>query len=97
MLGLYDAMLAIADDPVVRLNRAVVLAEAVCPAAALAEVEALDSPHTRRWLPWQATRAHLLARLERRDQAVAAFEAALKLDPAPAERLYLEGRRAALA
>lgn len=97
VLALYDAMLADADDPVVRLNRAVALAEAACPAAALSEVEALDSPHTRRWLPWQAARAHLLARLDRRDEAAAAFDAALALGPAPAERLYLEGRRAALA
>jgi len=67
------------------------------PAAGLAEVEALAGPSSERWLPWRAARAHLLAALGRAGEARAAFDAALKLEPAPAERLYLEARRDALA
>jgi RNA polymerase sigma-70 factor (ECF subfamily) len=38
-------------------------------------------------------RADLLVRLDRGDVAVAAYDRALALDPAPAERLWLEQRR----
>lgn len=93
ILGLYDAVLTLRDDPVTRLNRAVALAEAEGPAAGLAEVEALAGAAVDRWLPWHAARAHLLARLDRGEEARAAFDAALALNPAPAERLYLAGRR----
>lgn len=96
ILALYDAVLRHRDDAVTRLNRAVALAEVEGPAAGLAEVEALAGPQTERWLPWQAARAHLLARLERKAEATAAFDTALDLAPAPAERLYLEARRRAL-
>ena len=94
ILALYDALLKLRPDPVVRLNRAVALAEAAGPQAGLAEVEALGGAQAERWLPWRAAQAHLLARLGLSDQARAAFDAALALDPAPAERLYLERRRA---
>lgn len=93
VLALYDALLELRDDPVTRLNRAVALAEVEGPEAGLAEVEALAGPQADRWLPWQAAHAHLLARLGRREDAVAAFDVALALSPAPAERLYLERQR----
>lgn len=92
ILALYDALLELRDDPVTRLNRAVALAEVEGPEAGLAEVEALAGPQAARWLPWHTARAHLLARLGHGDAAAEAFAAALALDPAPAERRYLEGR-----
>ena len=97
ILALYDALLALRSDPVVRLNRAVAVAEVEGAAAALAEVERLDPATVQAWQPYHAARAHLLHRLGRTAEAAAAFEAALALDPAPAERLYLEGRKRALA
>lgn len=93
ILALYDALLTFGDDPVVRLNRAVALAEVEGPEAALAEVDALAGPTSDRWLPWHSARAHLLARMGRSEEARTAFDAALALDPAPAERLYLEAQR----
>ncbi len=97
VLALYDALLAQRDDPVVRLNRAVALAEVAGPAAAIDEVTALDARFDLvRFPPFHAVRADLLRRLGRIDEARAAYDAALALEPAPAERLWLMQRRASL-
>lgn len=79
----------------VRLNRAVAVAEVEGPALALAlaEVDGLDSASFRDFGPFHAVRADLLARLGRGGEAIAAYDRALALDPAPAERLWLERRR----
>lgn len=96
VLRLYDALLTLRNDPVVRLNRAVALAEVVGAEAALAEVEALDSDALKRFAPYHALRADLLRRLRRVDEARAAYAAVLSLGPPPAERLWLERRVAGL-
>jgi RNA polymerase sigma-70 factor (ECF subfamily) len=93
VLVLYDALLSWRDDAVVRLNRAVAVAEVTGPAQALAEVDWLDSVAFRDFGPFHAVRADLLARLGRGGEALAAYDRALALDPAPAERLWLERRR----
>lgn len=95
VLALYDRLLTLRDDVVVRLNRAVALAEVEGPAAALAEVEALDLPGLIGFQPFHAVRADLLRRLGRVEEARAAYDAALALCTGPAERLWLERRRAA--
>lgn len=92
ILRLYDALLDLRHDAVVRTNRAVALAEVEEPAAALA---ALDSAPASGWLPFHAARADLLARLGRGPEAVAEYDAALALSPSPAEALFLKRRRAA--
>lgn len=92
ILGLYDALLGFRDDPVVRTNRAVALAEVEGPSAALNALDAAPAPD---WLPWRAARADLLARLGRGEAAVAEYDAALALGPSPAETLFLKRRRAA--
>jgi RNA polymerase sigma-70 factor (ECF subfamily) len=97
ILALYDALLALRDDPIVRLNRAVALAEIAGPAAALDAVDALECPALHAFLPWHAVRADLLARLGRDDAARVAYAAALALQPERAERSWLEMRLVALA
>ncbi|MES2442590.1 MAG: DUF6596 domain-containing protein [Pseudomonadota bacterium] len=97
ILTLYDALLALRDDSIVRLNRAVALAEVEGPAAALEEVDALDAPALAAFLPYHAVRADLLARLNLPAAARQAYDAALALQPEQAERHWLEARRAALA
>ena len=92
ILGLYDALLIWRDDPVVRVNRTVALAEVDGAATALA---ALDQTPAPGWLPFHAARADLLARLGRGDQAVAEYDCALALGPSPAEALFLCRRRVA--
>jgi RNA polymerase sigma-70 factor (ECF subfamily) len=92
ILGLYDALVAHRGDPVVRTNRVVALAEVAGPEAALAALDGHPSPG---WLPYHATRADLLSRLGRSTEAVIEYDAALALEPAPAETLFLTRRRAA--
>ena len=96
VLVLYDRLLACRDDAVVRLNRAVALAETAGPEAALAEIQALDSRTLEAFLPYHATRADLLRRAGRLGESKLAYEAALALEPAPAERRWLERRRSCL-
>lgn len=92
VLRLYDALLGRRDDAVIRTNRAVALAEVEGPAIALDQLDALPAPG---WLPFHAARADLLARLGRPTEAVCEYDAALALNPAPAEALFLQRRRAA--
>lgn len=96
VLALYDRMMVATPTPVVALNRAVALAEVSGPAAGLAEVDgladALDGYH-----PFHATRADLLRRLDRPDEAAAAYDRAVALAGNPAEIALLTRRRQALA
>jgi RNA polymerase sigma-70 factor (ECF subfamily) len=96
VLAIYDAMLTVRDDPVVRLNRVVALAEVAGACAALIELDGLAEPRLESFLPYQAVRAGLLNRAGRIDDAKQAYAAALALEPAPAERMWLERRLAEL-
>jgi RNA polymerase sigma-70 factor (ECF subfamily) len=96
-LALYDLLLAWREDPFVRINRAVVLAEVAGPAAALAEMDGLDAARLAEFQPFQAVRADLLARLGRREEALAAYDLAVDMAPGPAERLWLMRRRGEIA
>ncbi|MEO8828726.1 sigma-70 family RNA polymerase sigma factor [Lapillicoccus sp.] len=74
----YDVLLAVHDTPVVRLNRAIAVAELTGPAAGLAEIDAIgDLEDVRGYLPLVAARAELLARAGRTDEARTQFRAAL--------------------
>ncbi len=66
VLGLYDALITLRDDPIVRLNRAVALAEIEGAPAALAEVDALADNAIGGFAPYHAVRADLLRRVGRR-------------------------------
>lgn len=96
VLTLYNALLQLRDDAIVRLNRAVAVAEVIGPQVALDEVEGLDSASLVNFGPYHAVRAELLSRLGRTREARIAYDAVLSLVPQPAERLWLERRRAAL-
>jgi RNA polymerase sigma-70 factor (ECF subfamily) len=86
---LYAKLAEVTGSPVVRLNRAVAVAEADGPAAALAIVDQLDLPD---YQYWHSTRAELLRRLGRRDEARAAYQRALDLARTAPERRFLERR-----
>ena len=83
----------LSPSPVVALNRAVAVAELDGPEVALAEVDRLDlaSYHA-----WHATRADLLRRLGRWDEARAAYDAAIAAAGNAAETAWLTRRRAQL-
>ena len=93
ILTLYDELLRIWPSPVVALNRAVALSMVEGPAAALAEVEAIERDGRLagyRYLP--ATKAELLHRLGRDAEAVAAYRAALELSDNAVEQEFLAER-----
>jgi RNA polymerase sigma-70 factor (ECF subfamily) len=89
VVQLYDLLLQLTPTPVVALHRAVAVAEVDGPAVALPLVEALDLTDQHMW---HAVRADLLRRLGRRDEAAAAYEAALARVGTDAERAFLESR-----
>jgi RNA polymerase sigma-70 factor (ECF subfamily) len=91
ILLLYDALLRQAPTPVARLNRAIALSYVRGPKEALAEIEATEEPLSRYHL-YHATRAELLRRLGRFEEARYADADALNLTGNPAERALLEQR-----
>ncbi|MFL6099929.1 MAG: RNA polymerase sigma factor [Actinomycetales bacterium] len=93
ILALYDQLQALTPTPVVALNRAVALAEVAGPQAALAEVDRLD---LARYHLFHSTRAAMLRRLGRSQEAAEAYAAAAALSANEAERSFLEGRLAEL-
>jgi RNA polymerase sigma-70 factor (ECF subfamily) len=86
---LYRRLAGVTGSPVVELNRAVAVAELEGPAAALALVDELELDGYQ-W--FHSTRADLLRRLGRDDEAVAAYRRALVLAPDAADRRFLERR-----
>jgi RNA polymerase sigma-70 factor (ECF subfamily) len=97
VVQLYDELLKVWPSPVVALNRAVAVAMVAGPATALDEIAAIESDGRLdgyRYLP--ATKADLLRRLGRNDEAAAAYRSALELTDNEAERDFITGRLAEL-
>jgi RNA polymerase sigma-70 factor (ECF subfamily) len=88
---LYALLAGLTASVVVELNRGVAVAMADGPAAGLAVIEPLAGPLDG-YLPFHASRADLLRRLGRDDEAHGAYCRALALAPNGAERRYLSGR-----
>jgi RNA polymerase sigma-70 factor (ECF subfamily) len=92
---LYRELGRMVPSPVVELNRAVAVAMAEGPEAGLALVGALErSGALQGYHLLPATRADLLRRLGRFDEAAEAYRAALALPAGDAERRYLSRRLA---
>ncbi|GGB29592.1 RNA polymerase subunit sigma-24 [Flexivirga endophytica] len=92
IVTLYSRMATIDPSPIVRLNRAVAVAELDGPQVALAEIDRLagelDGYHA-----FHVARADLLRRLARSGESRAAYDRAIELAGNPAERTYLMRRR----
>jgi RNA polymerase sigma-70 factor (ECF subfamily) len=95
VVALYDHLLALAPTPVVALNRAVAVGERDGPAAGLALVDGLHDALGGHHL-LHATRADLLRRLGRPEEAAAAYAAAAARTRNLVERDFLDRRRGAL-
>ncbi|MFI5036008.1 MAG: RNA polymerase sigma factor [Acidimicrobiales bacterium] len=92
---LYDRLARLTPSPVVELNRAVAVAMARGPEAGLALVDRLERGGALvGYHLLAATRADLLRRVGRRDDAADAYRAALELAGGDAERRYLQRRLA---
>jgi RNA polymerase sigma-70 factor (ECF subfamily) len=88
--ALYDALLVAAPSPVVELNRAVAIAMRDGPAAGLALIERIaERGELADYHLLHAARADLLRRLNRRDEARAAYEQALAIARQEPERRFL--------
>jgi RNA polymerase sigma-70 factor, ECF subfamily len=94
---LYDALSAITDSPVVKINHAVALAETRGAPAGLAVLDALaDDARLAEYQPYWAARAGLLARAGEFAAADQAYQRAIGLESDPAVRDFLQQRRMAL-
>jgi RNA polymerase sigma-70 factor (ECF subfamily) len=94
VIALYDQLVGLDPSPIVRLNRAIAVAELDGPEVALAEVDGLplEGYHL-----FHATRADLLRRLGRSRESRAAYDRAIGLAGNTAETAYLIRRRDQLA
>ena len=92
VVALYEALAALDPSPVVRLNHAVAVALAGDVEGGLRLLDQLDGLETYHLL--HAARADLYRRLERREDAAAAYRSALDLSPNEAETRYLRRRLA---
>jgi RNA polymerase sigma-70 factor, ECF subfamily len=92
--ALYAELGRLTESPVVELNRAAAIAEAGDAEAALRLVDGLDLAD---YLYLHSTRAELLRRLKREEEARAEYDRALELVRSDPERRFLERRLAELA
>jgi RNA polymerase sigma-70 factor (ECF subfamily) len=92
IVSLYNRLIALDSSPIVRMNRAIAVAELDGPGVALAEMdrlaEILDGYHA-----YHAARADLLRRVGRSAESRAAYDRAIDLAGNPAEQTYLTRRR----
>ncbi|MGW0801570.1 RNA polymerase sigma factor [Nonomuraea sp. NPDC002799] len=86
---MYGRLAELTGSPVVELNRAVAVAQAGDPAAALRAVDRLDLDG---YLYFHSTRGELLRRLGRDDEARTAYRRALELADSTPERRFLTRR-----
>ena len=94
IVQLYDQLIVLAPTPVVALNRAVAVAEVDGPDAGLAAIDGLDLDA---YPPFHISRAELLVRAGRPDDALVAYDRALDLVTNAVERRFLLERRALAA
>lgn len=90
IVALYDQLIRVDGSAIVRLNRAIAIAELDGPEVALAEIDrlGLDDYHA-----FHATRADLLRRLGRSGESRAAYDKAIELAENAAEVALLTRRR----
>jgi RNA polymerase sigma-70 factor (ECF subfamily) len=90
---LYSELMRYEPTLVVEANRAVAVAMSEGPAAGLVILDSVSrDPQLRRWPPLHVARAELLRQAGRREDAAAAYRAALELEPPAAERAFLSRR-----
>ncbi len=94
---LYEKLYAFQPTPVVQLNAAVALSFARGAEAGLAAIEGLCSEKDMaKYQPYHATRADMLRRAGRYNDAAAAYNVAIELSANRSERAFLQQRLAEL-
>jgi RNA polymerase sigma-70 factor (ECF subfamily) len=92
VVALYDQLVRLDPSPVVALNRAIAVAELDGPGVALAAVDGLEDALAG-YHAYHATRADLLRRLGRNQEAREAYDRAIELAGNTAETAYLTRRQ----
>jgi len=91
VLSLYDQLIQLKPSPVVALNRSVAVARVHGAQAALDDLDRLDGePRLQNYYLLPAVRGQLLAELNRREAAVAAYREALALSCNAPEQRFLQ-------
>ena len=91
ILGLYDALLQMQQNPVVKLNRAVALSHAQTAQAALPGLYALER-ELETYQPLHAALADCERRAGHIEKARASYRKAIELSASPTERAFLTSR-----
>jgi RNA polymerase sigma-70 factor (ECF subfamily) len=94
--ALYGALIGLHDSPVLRLNQAAALAWSEGPATGLALMNELVGVLDD-YSYFHSSRAALLSKLNRIDEAVAAYDRSIALTSNEAERRWMTRRRTAIA
>jgi RNA polymerase sigma-70 factor, ECF subfamily len=90
---LYGELIRYEPTPMVEANRAVAVAMSEGPAAGLVILDSVGrDPRLARWPQLHIARAELLRQVGRRADAIAAYEAAIALEPPAPERAHLARR-----
>jgi RNA polymerase sigma-70 factor (ECF subfamily) len=93
--ALYERLLALQPSPVIALNHAAAVSMSEGPATALPLVDALAN-QLAHYCWWHATRADLLRRLQRFEEAIASYHNAHALAAHEGDRRFLRRRLAEL-
>ena len=94
VVSLYDALLELGGSPVVRLNRALAIAETEGAEAALAEIELLsDDARMAEYQPYWAARAELKNKTGASREARQCYDVAIGLERDSAVRRFLRRRQ----
>jgi RNA polymerase sigma-70 factor (ECF subfamily) len=94
---LYEGLVRVAPTLGALVGRAAAVGELHQPDAGLALLDAIDAAAVTTHQPYWAVRAHLLAQLQRGDEAAEAWDRAIGLTEDGAVRRFLLGRRAELS
>ncbi len=95
VVQLYDALFALAESPVVAINRALAIGELHGAGAALEAMPKVDTDaRLAEYQPYWAARAELLAKTGKAEQAWRAYDIAIGLERDPAVRCFLQRRQA---
>ena len=87
---LYGQLTRIQPSPVIELNRAIAVAMEQGPEAGLELIDAIEG--LQRYAPFHVSRADLLERMGRSEEAAEAYRAGLELSANPVQRAFLEKR-----
>lgn len=92
--SIYDILRGMSASPVVAINRAVAISETDGARAALSELDRLaGDKRLEAYQPYWASRAEMLVRLGRCDEAVTSYDRAIGLESDQAVRAFLLARR----